>query len=958
MTPFKPPTFKPPTFVKTPLHDESPAEPPAKKRRISQDDETVNLEATKAAVQLLKRPAPPRKFVPPPARQPLAPVSNPSTPSQSESSETLLKTYYTVLWRKFTTKKNKTWDGDGVLTVLGSSAVLQDDAGKELGRGTCKGPLLVGSELSVGGKDVQVESMIPKEEYTSGRVFLAATKPAPAQSLKQINGTARVTNKEQAKHDKIAATQKERLVSSAVTSKAGKASFKAPLIVNTVQVPKKNATIPVPRHDPKAEDAVLMRRPSSAPRGKQIVDVVVDPLLSRKLHAHQREGVAFMYECVMGMMDYVGEGAILADEMGLGKTLQTIALLWTLLKQNPIYEDGPVIKKALIVCPVTLINNWQKEFRKWLGNERIGVFVAENNKMRLTDFTRGRAYHVMIIGYEKLTKVQDQLKGDCGIDIVIADEGHRLKAEKNKAAAAIKSINTDRRIILSGTPIQNDLSEFYQMVDFVNPNILGKKAAFRREFEDPIVKSRQPGASASDVEKGEARSEHLAGLTRNFILRRTADVMAKFLPPRTDYVVFCKPTPVQASVYRSIIGSQAFLAAMHSPKSALQLINVLKKACNSPSLLLKANDEGEGRVSSELLEDVSPSDLRFPGTSGKVRVLDSLLREIYTATDEKVVVVSNYTSTLDVLANLMTSMDYQFLRLDGATPKNKRQELVDRFNNSPQKAAFVFLLSTKAGGVGINLIGASRLILFDSDWNPSNDLQAMARVHRFGQRRTCFIYRLLVQGALDEKIFQRQVSKTGLADSIVDRKSNASGFTQAELRDLFTFDENDDCQTHRLLGCTCGGNGLPIGEAARESAEKAQVARNDLVTLSGNDETEVLYLADSDEEANVNASKGAWRGTAKDYDPDAVEEEHRRQTQEGKMLSLMQWTHFNTGHVTANASDQDDTEASELDEVGIAVEDDALRTVMREPGRRVGYVFAKLSASTTASHEKPDAQAR
>lgn len=950
MKPFKPPAFKPPTLVKTPSQQQRSSEPPAKKRRISQDDEDSNVEATKAAAQLLKKPAP-RKFVPPPARKPLEPVSNPSTSSQSDTSDNGHKTYYTVLWRKFTTKKNKTWDGDGVLSVSGTYAVLQDDSGKELGRGVCKGPLLAGSELSIGGKEVEVESMLPREEYTSRRVFLGSAKPAPAPSLKEIDGISRVTKQAQARHDKIAATQKERTVASVATSKASKATFKAPLLNNTVQAPMKNTTAPVARHDPNAPEAFVMRRPSSVPKGKQIVDVVVDPLLCRKLRNHQKEGVAFLYECVLGMKDYAGEGAILSDEMGLGKTLQTIALLWTLLKQNPIYEDGPVIKKALIVCPVTLIKNWQKEFRKWLGNERIGVFVSDNNKMRLTDFTKGRAYQVMIIGYEKLTKVQDQLKGDCGIDIVIADEGHRLKTEKNKAAAAIKSINTDRRIILSGTPIQNDLSEFYTMVDFVNPNILNKKSAFKREFEDPILKSRQPNASAADIEKGEARSNQLAELTSNFILRRTSDILAEFLPPRTDYIVFCRPTKVQASVYRSIVGSQAFLAAMNTTTFVLQLINVLKKACNSPSLLLKSNDSGEDRVSSDLLADVSPSDLKFPGISGKIRVLDALLREIKATTDEKVVVVSNYTSTLDVLGNLMTSLDYSFLRLDGSTATNKRQDLVERFNNSPQKNSFVFLLSTKAGGVGITLTGASRLILFDSDWNPANDLQAMARVHRFGQKRTCYIYRLLTQGTLDEKIFQRQVSKTGLADSIVDGKASASGFTQAELRDLFTFDEDEGCQTHRLLGCTCGGNGLPIGEAAKESARKAQAARNDLASLSGGDDVEILRLDDEDEEENMVAAKGVWKGTAKDYDPDAVEAEFRRQAQEGKMLSLMQYTHFDTANAKAEKDGNDNSEVSELDGISLAIEDEALRTVVREPGRRVGYVFAKLSSSDKAEKE-------
>ncbi|KAK3076502.1 hypothetical protein LTS18_012834, partial [Coniosporium uncinatum] len=473
----------------------------------------------------------------------------------------------------------------------------------------------------------------------------------------------------------------------------------------------------------------------------------------------------------MGLRPFDGEGAILADEMGLGKTLQTIALLWTLLKQNPIYEEPPVVKKAVIVCPVTLINNWRKEFRKWLGNERIGVFVADNDKKtRITDFTRGRAYNVMIIGYEKLRTVQDDLKKGAGIDIVVCDEGHRLKTATNKCALAIKNLNTDRRILLSGTPVQNDLSEFFVVADLVNPGMLGKATTFKKQFETPILKSRQPEASDKDREIGEARHEELTNMTKQFILRRTVDILAKYLPPKTEYVVFCRPTGAQASVYRAVLKSPAFGAVLGSAEASLQLINVLKKVCNSPRLLAKktsSKEDGEAASNptiASILDDIPPQLLKDRGASAKLQVLDSLLHNIRTTTSEKVVLVSNYTSTLDVLQQLLSSLDYGFLRLDGSTPVSKRQGLVDRFNNSSAKNHFVFLLSAKAGGVGLNLIGASRLVLFDVDWNPATDLQAMARVHRDGQKLHCFIYRMLVQGALDEKIYQRQITKTGLAD--------------------------------------------------------------------------------------------------------------------------------------------------------------------------------------------------
>lgn len=403
MKPFKPPSFKAPAFTNSTPRPAPAGQPPAKRRRLNDDDDDDNDDASStvraAPVDLLRKSLPHKKFVPPPTRQPLQPVTNPSSSSQSGAeSNAPTKVYYNVVWRKPTNKKHKTWDGDGVLSVSGSSAVLQDkDTGKELGHGVCKGPLLVGSEMYIGGKEIEVDTMISKEDYLAGRPFLGKIKKTP--TLKEINGTdARVTKKAQAAHNKLAATQKDPPAQtvSGTASKRGKAAFKAPMMDKTVQKPKPAAPTPIPRHSIDGENVLIMKKPRSVPKGKQIVDVVIDPLLTKALREHQRAGLSFLYECVMGMKDYTGQGAILADEMGLGKTLQTIALIWTLLKQNPIYGDPPVVKKALIVCPVTLISNWRKEITKWLGRERIGVFVAENPKSRITDFTKGRSYQVKL----------------------------------------------------------------------------------------------------------------------------------------------------------------------------------------------------------------------------------------------------------------------------------------------------------------------------------------------------------------------------------------------------------------------------------------------------------------------------------------------------------------------------------------------------------------------------------
>ena len=388
----------------------------------------------------------------------------------------------------------------------------------------------------------------------------------------------------------------------------------------------------------------------------------------------------------------------------------------------------------------------------------------------------------------------------------------------------------------------------------------------------------------------------------------------------------------------------------------LELINVLKKVCNSPSLLLKKNDKGDDTTKAEVLQSIPKGLLKTPGASGKLQVLDSLLHRIRTTTDEKVVLVSNYTSTMDILAGLLTSLSYKYVRLDGTTPVNKRQEIVERFNRSPPSNSFVFLLSAKAGGVGLNLIGASRLILFDLDWNPSTDMQAMARIHRDGQKRPCFIYRLITQGALDEKIFQRQVSKTGLADSIVDGKSSLSGFTKDELRDLFSLDEGDDCQTHKLLNCSCGGSGAPVA-LPEDDDESAQTPRNDLASLSTGDDamectedgTEVLRLDEMDEIPSYKTS-GFKKGTEYDWQAEeaALQDKSRickDSTGKTKMLSLMQYAHFDTSLVGGlaveynSAGKEDDESTDPLEGV---IEDAAMRNALREDGKRIGFVFSKL----------------
>ncbi|KAJ5488370.1 Helicase C-terminal [Penicillium expansum] len=975
--PFKSPLIRNPATSSNDTLEEPSR--PTKKPRLEDEPTPKDVQSTPTA-----------------SRKPLLQVNNRGSDSVTHSpsneltkDDTSDEKYFNVLWRKPSAKKHKTWDGDGILSTRGGFVYLRDTAGKEMGRKVHEACLEPGTTLSISGKEVEIDSEISRKEYLSGRRFLESTKPAPTSTPDPVPTPKKEALPPRKKGEVRKPTAAERtqslkrslaLVTNPTanpgTAPAAFAAYKAPLLVNTV-TPKVIGKV-VPRHDPKAVGALVMPRPKSVPKGKQVVDVVVDPILTKNLRPHQREGVKFLYECVMGMRSFNGEGAILADDMGLGKTLQTIALLWTLLKQNPVFEAPPVIKKALIVCPVTLINNWRKEFRKWLGNERIGVFVFDDKSKRLTDFTKGRAYSIMIVGYEKLRTVQEALANSSGVDIIIADEGHRLKTLQNKSGQAIQSLSAVKRVILSGTPIQNDLKEFFAAVDLVNPGILGNFKSFIREFETPIVRSRQPEATRKEIEKGESRGEELRELTSKFMLRRTADILAKYLPPKTEYVLFCKPTRPQANIYKAVLASPIFQTAMGNAESALQLITILKKLSNSPSLLTAKNNNNTPNETMTALIESIPQPLHrhlSPSSSAKIRVLDQLLDTMRNKTDEKIVLVSNYTSTLSLLATLLTSLGLPYLRLDGSTPAQKRQGLVDDFNRLPASSCFAFLLSAKAGGTGLNLIGASRLILFDVDWNPATDIQAMARIHRDGQKRPCRIYRVLLKGSLEEKIWQRQVTKLGLADSVMQEKSTSNGgaqFSAAELRDLFRLDEDRACQTHELLGCQCGGRGVQAdSEVSSGAATPATINGGGGSDEDLSDPPSDFDDGDEDYDSDESLPKPHTLVKASEVDMEKQEQSIRDGSYRAKMArrgkkgtkekegdtksqkdkmhqSLAQYSHIDP---TLLATESDPNAAAEVEdeELEAAIDDDVLVSMLKDECNLIGYVFKKTNGAEIRS---------
>lgn len=557
------------------------------------------------------------------------------------------------------------------------------------------------------------------------------------------------------------------------------------------------------------------------------VPVVIDPRLAQKLRPHQVEGVKFLYKCTTGMIDPTAEGCIMADEMGLGKTLQCITLMWTLLKQSPNAGKG-TIQKCIVACPSSLVRNWANELVKWLGPDAITPFAVDGkaSKEELTQQMRGWASAtgravtrpVLIVSYETLRLYVDELR-NAPIGLMLCDEGHRLKNGESQTFEALNSLNVRKRVILSGTPIQNDLSEYFALLNFANPGYLGTRQEFRKQYEIPILRGRDADGSDADRQKGDERLKELLVHVNKFIIRRTNDILSKYLPVKYEHVVFCNLAPFQKDLYNYFIKSPEIQSLLRGKGSQpLKAIGMLKKLCNHPDLLNLPEDLPG--CDEFFPDDYVPKDLRGrdrdvkPWYSGKMQVLDRMLARIRQDTNDKIVLISNYTQTLDVFEKLCRSRNYGSLRLDGTMNVNKRQKLVDKFND-PNGEEFVFLLSSKAGGCGINLIGANRLVLFDPDWNPAADQQALARVWRDGQKKDCFVYRFIATGTIEEKIFQRQSHKQSLSSCVVDSAEDVERhFSLDSLRELFQYRPCTTSDSHDTFKCKRCKDGRQFIKAA------------------------------------------------------------------------------------------------------------------------------------------------
>uniref|UniRef100_A0A3Q3J419 DNA helicase n=1 Tax=Monopterus albus TaxID=43700 RepID=A0A3Q3J419_MONAL len=648
--------------------------------------------------------------------------------------------------------------------------------------------------------------------------------------------------------------------------------------------------------------------------------------LVTKLKPHQVDGVQFMWDCCCESVKKTekspGSGCILAHCMGLGKTLQVVTFLHTLLLCEKL-----VFNTALVVCPLNTVLNWLNEFEKWQEG------LMDEESLEVTELAtvkrpQERAYAlqqwqenggVMIIGYEmyrnltqgrnikskKLKEIFQKTLVDPGPDLVICDEGHVLKNEASAVSKAMNSIRTKRRIVLTGTPLQNNLIEYHCMVNFIKENLLGSVKEFRNRFINPIQNGQCADSTLHDVRIMKKRAHILYEMLAGCVQRKDYTALTKFLPPKHEYVLSIRMTPIQCKLYRYYLehftgvgnsldggrgrtGTKLFqdfqmLSRIWTHPWCLQLDYISKEnrgffdedsmeefiasETEESSASMTSEDEklkkkkkqgkgkkkgsedssqsdsddvevikewnsssrgknGEGRNRVEPVEESRPSG-SAPGSptadwhkefvteadaevlehSGKMVLLFEILR-MAEEVDEKVLVFSQSLISLDLIEDFLElacrandedkispykgegkwyrNVDYY--RLDGSTNATTRKKWAEDFNDTSNTRGRLFLISTRAGSLGINLVAANRVIIFDASWNPSYDIQSIFRVYRFGQLKTVYVYRFLAQGTMEEKIYERQVTKQSLSFRVVDQQQIERHFTMNELAELYTFE--------------------------------------------------------------------------------------------------------------------------------------------------------------------------
>lgn len=544
------------------------------------------------------------------------------------------------------------------------------------------------------------------------------------------------------------------------------------------------------------------------------------------LFDYQKTGVQWLWELYQQRV-----GGIIGDEMGLGKTIQVISFL------AGLHHSDMLKKPVIVVAPATVMKQWVTEFHRWWPPFRVSILHTSGSGMMnvKSESNRENALasqiwdpnrpHTMTGAQKAAKKIVDRVVKDGHVLVTtysglqtyapvlipvewgcaILDEGHKIRNPNTSITIHCKELRTPHRLILSGTPMQNNLTELWSLFDFVFPMRLGTLVDFRNQFEFPIRQGGYANASNLQVQTAAKCAETLKEAISPYLLQRFKVDVAADLPKKSEQVLFCKLTPLQRKAYEAFLGSDEMSAIFAGRRQMLYGIDILRKICNHPDL------QGHKLYSSR-------ADYGDPAKSGKMQVVKSLL-ELWKDTGHKTLLFAQHRIMLDILEKFIKSLTgFRYRRMDGDTPIQLRQSLVDEFNNDPD--IHVFLLTTKVGGLGVNLTGADRVIIYDPDWNPSTDVQARERAWRLGQKRDVTIYRLMTAGTIEEKIYHRQIFKQFLTNKVLKDPKQRQTFEMSNLYDLFSLGDEGPTETSTLFNA----------RATYEDREAARKKRRGLPT--------------------------------------------------------------------------------------------------------------------------------
>ncbi|KAK2998788.1 hypothetical protein RJ639_022823, partial [Escallonia herrerae] len=527
----------------------------------------------------------------------------------------------------------------------------------------------------------------------------------------------------------------------------------------------------------------------------------------KMLYPHQCDGLKWLWS-----LHCQGKGGILGDDMGLGKTMQICGFLAGLF-------NSFLIKRALIVAPKTLLPHWIKELT--------AVGLSEKTREYFGACAKARQYElqyviqdkgVLLTTYDIVRNNAKSLSGDFYFhddrsddettwDYLILDEGHLIKNPATQRAKSLLEIPSAHRIIVSGTPLQNNLKELWALFNFCCPELLGDKKWFKERYEAPILRGNEKNASDRDKRNGSAVAKDLRERIQPYFLRRLKNEVfhendntntAK-LSKKSDLIVWLRLTTCQRQLYEAFLKSELVLSAFDG--SPLAALTVLKKICDHPLLLTKraAEDVLEGMdsmlkpedhgVAEKLAMHIADLTERFDfeekhdSVSCKISFIMSLLDNLIPE-GHNVLIFSQTRKMLNHIQESLASQGYKFLRIDGTTKASDRVRIVNDFQEGD--VAPIFLLTSQVGGLGLTLTKADRVIVVDPAWNPSTDNQSVDRAYRIGQKKDVIVYRLMTCGTVEEKIYRKQIFKGGLFKSATEHKEQIRYFSQQDLRELFS----------------------------------------------------------------------------------------------------------------------------------------------------------------------------